>query len=205
MSLNIAIQMDPVEAVDPETDTTVLMALSAQDRGHKLWWYAPQSLALEGRELTARMRPLEVRPVPGDHFTHGPPERRDVRAADVVLMRQDPPFDLAYITATHLLEHVHPATLVVNDPIEVRNAPEKLFVTHFEGLQPPTLITRDPQAIAEFRARFPDMILKPLYGNGGSGVARLKPDDSNLEAMLELHFAIGPRTGDLPSLPSRCP
>jgi glutathione synthase len=110
---------------------------------------------------------------------------------DVVLMRQDPPFDMAYITATYLLEHIHPQTLVVNDPAEVRNAPEKLLVTHFDGLQPPTLITRDPEAIRDFKARYPDMILKPLYGNGGSGVARLKPDDANLEALLELHFALG--------------
>jgi glutathione synthase len=191
MSLKVAIQMDPVEAVDPDVDTTVLMALSAQARGHKLWWYAPESLALEDRRLTARARTLEVRPVKGDHYSHGAPEVVDLAEMDVVLMRQDPPFDLAYITATHMLEHIHPKTLVVNDPAEVRNAPEKLFVTHFEGLQPPTLITRDPDAILDFRERHPDMILKPLYGNGGSGVARLKPDDPNLEALLELHSAIG--------------
>jgi glutathione synthase len=183
--------MDPIEAVDPEVDTTVLMALSAQERGHRLWWYPPLSLALEDQRLTARLRALEVRPIKGDHFTHGSPERRDLSEMDVVLMRQDPPFDLAYITATHLLEHIHPKTLVVNDPAEVRNAPEKLFVTHFAGLQPATLITRDAEAVADFRRRHPDMILKPLYGNGGSGVARLKPDDPNLEALLELHFALG--------------
>ncbi len=191
MSLKVAIQMDPVETLDPDVDTTVLMALSAQARGHSLWWYAPSSLALEGRRLTASVRSLTVRSVRGDHYTHGAPERRDLGDMDVILMRQDPPFDLAYITATHLLEHVHPKTLVVNDPVEVRSAPEKLFVTQFDGLQPPTLITRDVEAIADFRARYPDMILKPLYGNGGSGVARLKPDDPNLEALLELHFALG--------------
>jgi glutathione synthase len=191
MSLKVAIQMDPVEALDPEVDTTVLMALSAQERGHKLWWYAPGSLALEDGRLTARLRSLEVRPVRGDHYSHGAPETVDLSSMDVVLMRQDPPFDMAYITATHLLEHIHPKTLVVNDPAEVRNAPEKLFVTHFPGLQPPTLISRDPLAIADFRARHPDMILKPLYGNGGSGVARLKPGDGNLDSLLELHFALG--------------
>ena len=192
MSLKVAIQMDPVEALDPEVDTTVMMALSAQARGHRLWWYPTSTLALEAGRLTALARTLQVRPVKGDHYTHGAPERVDLAEMDVVLMRQDPPFDMAYITATHMLEHIHPRTLVVNDPAEVRNAPEKLYVTHFEGLQPPTLITRDPLAIADFRRRHPDMILKPLYGNGGSGVARLKPDDPNLEAMLEMHFAIGP-------------
>jgi glutathione synthase len=191
MSLKVAIQMDPVEALDPEVDTTVMMALSAQARGHRLWWYAPQSLALEDGRLTARVRSLEVRPVKGDHYSHGEPEIIDLSTMDVVLMRQDPPFDMAYITATHMLEHIHPKTLVVNDPAEVRNAPEKLYVTHFKGLQPPTLISRDPLAIADFRARHPDMILKPLYGNGGSGVARLRPDDGNLGAFLELHFALG--------------
>jgi glutathione synthase len=191
MPLDVAIQMDPVETLDPEVDTTVLMGLSAQARGHRLFWYAPASLALEDRRLTAMVRPLTMRAAKGDHYAQGAPERRNLSAMDVVLMRQDPPFDLAYITATHLLEHIHPRTLVVNDPLEVRNAPEKLFVTLFEGLQPPTLISRDAEAIADFRSRYPDMILKPLYGNGGSGVARLKPDDPNLEALLELHFALG--------------
>ena len=192
MALRVAIQMNPVELANPEADTTVLMALNAQDRGHSLWVYQPEQLALEDRRVTARARPLQVRATVGDHYTLGPPQVLDLREdVDVVLMRQDPPFDLAYITATHILEHIHPATLVVNDPVEVRNAPEKLFVTRFEGLQPPTLVSRDLEAIADFRARHPDMILKPLYGGGGSGVARLKPDDANLEALLELHFALG--------------
>ena len=191
MALRVAIQMDPIELADPRVDTTVLMALNAQARGHRLWVYGPQNLALEDGRVTARARPLEVRATYGDHYTLGEPAVLDLKAdVDVVLMRQDPPFDLAYITATHLLEHVHPATLVVNDPVEVRNAPEKLFVTRFQGLQPPTLISRDLAAIADFRTRYPDMILKPLYGGGGSGVARLKPDDANLDAMLELHFAL---------------
>ncbi len=192
MTLRVAIQMNPIELANPEADTTFLMALNAQERGHRLWVYQPEQLALEDRRVTARARPVTVRPVVGDHVTLGAPVTLDLAEdVDVVLMRQDPPFDLAYITATHILEHIHPKTLVVNDPVEVRNAPEKLFVTKFEGLQPPTLVTRDLDAIADFRARYPDMILKPLYGGGGSGVARLKPDDSNLEALLELHFAIG--------------
>jgi glutathione synthase len=192
MTLRVAIQMNPIELANPEADTTFLMALNAQARGHRLWVYQPEHLALEDRRVTARARPLTVQAVVGDHATLGPPELLDLAEdVDVVLMRQDPPFDLAYITATHILEHIHPRTLVVNDPVEVRNAPEKLFVTKFEGLQPPTLVSRDLDAIADFRARYPDMILKPLYGGGGSGVARLKPDDSNLEALLELHFALG--------------
>jgi glutathione synthase len=192
MTLRVAIQMNPIELANPEADTTFLMALNAQERGHQLWVYQPEQLALEDRRVTARARPVTVQAVVGDHVTLGAPVTLDlVEDVDVVLMRQDPPFDLAYITATHILEHIHPRTLVVNDPVEVRNAPEKLFVTKFEGLQPPTLVTRDLDAIADFRARYPDMILKPLYGGGGSGVARLKPDDANLEALLELHFALG--------------
>ena len=190
MSLKVAIQMDPIEGINSQSDTTFLMALNAQARGHRMWVYQPERLALENGRLTARARSLEVRPVVGDHYTLGAPETLVLAGMDVVLMRQDPPFDMAYITATHLLEHIHPKTLVVNDPVEVRNAPEKLFVTHFPGVQPPTLITRDVDAIADFRTRYPDMILKPLNGAGGSGVARLKADDSNLEAMLELHFAL---------------
>ena len=190
MGLKVAIQMDPIEGINSQTDTTFLMALNAQARGHALWVYQPERLALEDGRLTARARPLEVRDVAGDHYVLGETEVLDLGRMDVILMRQDPPFDLHYITATHLLEHVHPKTLVVNNPVEVRNAPEKLFVTHFPGVQPPTLISRDVDAILDFRARFPDMILKPLYGGGGSGVARLKPDDANLEALLELHFAL---------------
>ncbi len=190
MTLRVAIQMNPIEGVNSQTDTTFLMALNAQARGHALWVYPADALALEDGRLTARAKPITVKATVGDHVAFGPPERLDLATMDVVLMRQDPPFDLAYITATHLLEHVHPQTLVVNDPVEVRNCPEKLFVTTFKGLQPPTLVSRDVDAILEFRSRFPDMILKPLYGGGGSGVARLKPDDSNLEAMLELHFEL---------------
>ena len=191
MSLRVAIQMDPIEGVAIQGDTTFLMALNAQERGHRLWVYQPERLALEDGRVTARAQPLEVRDVVGDHYALGEPVLLDLATdVDVVLMRQDPPFDMAYITATHILEHIHPATLVVNNPVEVRNAPEKLLVTHFPGVQPPTLVSRDLDAIADFRRRYPDMILKPLNGAGGSAVARLKSDDSNLDALLELHFAL---------------
>jgi glutathione synthase len=192
MSLKVAIQMDPVHGVNPDTDTSFLMALNAQARGHELWWYPPTSLATEDRHVTARAHRLEVREAPrGEHAVSGPPLRVDLATFDVVLLRQDPPFDLAYITTTHILEQIHPHTLVVNDPVEVRNAPEKLFVTGFEGLQPPTLITSDADALHDFHARHGDMVLKPLYGGGGSGVVKLKKDDPNLDALLELHALIG--------------
>ena len=192
MPLKVAIQMDPVHAVNPETDTTFLMALTAQARGHELWWYPPATLSTEDRHVTARAHRLQVKAAPrGEHAVSGPAEVVDLRTMDVVLLRQDPPFDLAYITTTHVLEQIHPGTLVVNDPAEVRNAPEKLFVTGFEGLQPPTLITFDPEALHDFHARHGDMVLKPLYGGGGSGVVKLKKDDPNLDALWELHAAIG--------------
>jgi len=191
MPLQVAIQMDPIEGVNIETDTTFFLMLEAQTRGHGLFVYSPNHLALEDGKVLARGRPLNLRAVKGDHHTVGGFVVRDLSEFDVVLMRQDPPFDLAYITATYFLEKIHPATLVVNNPAEVRNAPEKLFVTGFPGLQPPTLITSDPEAIYDFRARHGDMVLKPLYGGGGSGVVRLKADDPNLDALLELHAMIG--------------
>ena len=191
MSLKVAVQMDPVEGINIETDTTFLMMLEAQTRGHGLWHFAPDKLSLEDGRVLARGRALNLRAVKGDHHTLGGHEVRDVSEFDVVLMRQDPPFDMAYITATYFLERIHPETLVVNNPTEVRNAPEKLLVTSFPGLQPPTLITSDAEAIRDFRARHGDMVLKPLYGGAGSGVVRLKPDDPNLDALLELHAMIG--------------
>ena len=191
MSLKVAIQMDPIEAVNIETDTTFLLMLEAQTRGYGLWHFAPDRLSMEDGRVTARGRALNLRAVKGDHHSLGEAEVRDLSEFDVVLMRQDPPFDMAYITATHFLERIHPGTLVVNDPAEVRNAPEKLFVTGFPGLQPPTLITSDPEAIRDFRTRHGDMVLKPLYGGGGSGVVRLSPEDPNLDALLELHAMIG--------------
>jgi glutathione synthase len=193
MALKVAIQMDPVHAINPETDTSFLMALTAQARGHELWWYPPTTLATEDRRVTARAHRLTVHDgkARGEHATSGPGEVVDLSTFDVILLRQDPPFDMAYITTTHILEQIHPHTLVVNDPTEVRNAPEKLFVTQFEGLQPPTLITSDADALHDFHERHGDMVLKPLYGGGGSGVVKLKAGDPNLDALLELHTAIG--------------
>ena len=192
MPLKVAVQLYPVEGVNIETDTTFLMMMEAQSRGHGLWVYTPDKLSLEDGRVRARGRPITLRAQRGDHVTAGAMETLDlVGEVDVVLMRQDPPFDMAYITATHLLERVHPGTLVVNDPAEVRNAPEKLFVTGFPGVQPPTLVTLDAQAIYDFREKHGDIVLKPLYGGGGSGVVKLKADDPNLDALLELHAMIG--------------
>ncbi len=184
--LSVAIQMDPIEKIDIAGDSTFALALEAQSRGHTLVYYGPRDLTFREGRVTARVRPLSVRAVKGDHFTLGEARVFDLSQADVVLMRQDPPFDMAYITASHVLEHIHPKTLVVNDPGQVRNAPEKIFVTQFRDLMPPTLITSDRLEINEFRAQHKDIILKPLYGNGGAGVFRVKPDDENLGALLEM-------------------
>lgn len=186
MSLIVAIQMDPIEAVDIDADSTFVMALEAQARGHSIYHYLSQDLVLNHGRVIAGARPLRVRRETGNHFTMGAQEWIDLALVDVVLMRQDPPFDMAYITATHLLEHVHPKTLVVNDPVSVRNAPEKLFVTHFPELMPPTLITSSKEQILEFRDEHKDLIIKPLFGNGGAGVFHIGPGDENLNALLEL-------------------
>ena len=186
MGLAIAIQMDPIESVNIDADSTFALALEAQARGHALYHYLPRQLSLRDGRLSARARPLEVRRERGRHYTLGAEQRLDLAAMDVVLMRQDPPFDMAYITATHLLEHVRGEVLVVNDPVSVRNAPEKLFATHFGGLMPPTLITADRDEILAFRREHGEIILKPLFGNGGAGVFRLGPADENLNALLEL-------------------
>jgi glutathione synthase len=192
MSLRVAVQMDPVEAINIDTDTTFLMMEQAQERGHSLFVYTPDKLSMDEGRVFARGRPVTIKRQKGDHAVFGETKVVDMVAdIDVVLMRQDPPFDMAYITATHFLDKIHPRTLVVNNPTEVRNAPEKLFVTDFPGVQPPTLITSDVEAIYDFRARHGDMVLKPLYGGGGSGVVRLKADDPNLDALLELHAMIG--------------
>src|SRR6185312_2093239 len=175
-----AIQMDPIDSINIDADSTFVLALEALARGHALFHYLPQQLAFAHGRLHASARRLEVRRKTGDHFTLGEPVDMDLATMDVVLMRQDPPFDMAYITATHLLEHIHPATLVVNDPVHVRNAPEKLFVTRFEGLMPPTLISSDRAEILSFREEHRDIILKPLFGNGGAGVFRVSPGDENL-------------------------
>jgi len=186
MGLRVAIQMDPMESVDIDADSTFALAVEAQRRGHVLFHYLPQDLSFYRGRVTARARALEVRRRRGDHFTLGVPETLDLSEVDMVLMRQDPPFDMAYITATHLLQHIHPKTLVINDPVEVRNAPEKLFVAHFPELMPPTLITSDRARIAAFRDEHKDIIVKPLFGNGGAGVFHVDPEDDNLNALLEM-------------------
>ncbi len=186
MTLTCAIQMDPIEGIDIDADSTFALALEAGARGHVLYHYLPRDLSFTGGRVTARGRRLEVRHEAGNHFTLGEFEVLDLAAADVVLMRQDPPFDMAYITATHILEQIHPRTLVVNDPMQVRNAPEKLFVTRFADLMPPTLITGDAEAIKDFREEHGDIVIKPLFGNGGVGVFHLTPDDDNLSVILEM-------------------
>lgn len=186
MGLEVAIQMDPIEPVDINADSTFALALEARKRGHKLYHYLPKHLSFRDRKVTARAAELDVRRVKGDHFTLGERGVMNLADVDVVLMRQDPPFDMSYITATHVLEHIHPKTLVVNDPAHVRNAPEKLFVTHFDDVMPPTLITHDPEEIRAFRAEHKDIIVKPLFGNGGAGVFHIKPDDENLNSLLEI-------------------
>ena len=187
MSLKVAVQMDPIEGNNIEGDTTYLMMETGQARGHSLFVYTTDTLAMDEGRVFARGRDVSVQRKVGDHATLGPYRRAELTEFDVILLRQDPPFDMGYIDTTFFLEAVHPKTLVVNDPVEVRNAPEKLFVTKFPGLQPPTLITNDRAAIAEFRARHGDVVLKPLNGRGGSGVTRHLADDPNLEALLEIH------------------
>jgi glutathione synthase len=178
--------MDPIASINIDGDSTFALMLEAQARGHALWHYHVRDLALVGGRVLAHAQPVEVRRVKGDHFTLGAPVELDLGQVDVVLMRQDPPFDMAYITATHILEHIHPKTLVVNDPASVRNAPEKLFVTHFPELMPETLISSDIRQIRRFREKHGDIILKPLFGNGGAGVFHVKPEDPNLNALLEM-------------------
>ena len=198
--LKVAVQMDPIESVNIDADSTFALMLEAQARGHALWHYEVRHMALqEGKvrpgggkrldRLFARGHSVRVERRQGAHYAFGPMETLDLGGMDVILMRQDPPFDMAYITATHLLEHVQPGTLVVNDPAAVRNAPEKILVTHFPDLMPPTLITWDVEAIRAFRREYKDIIVKPLFGNGGAGVFRIRPDDENLGALLEMHFA----------------
>ena len=188
--LKVAVQMDPVEAVNIDSDTTWLMMTTAQDRGHALWVYDFRTLALEEGRLFCRAWPVTLRQTQGDHVTLGEEVRLDLGSdVDVILMRQDPPFDMAYVTATYLLETVHPKTLVVNDPAQVRSAPEKLIATRFPDLQPPTLISSDPVALNAFHKTHGDVVLKPLHGAAGTGVVRLKADDPNLDALIEIHAA----------------
>ncbi len=190
MPLAVAVQMDPIESIDIDADTTFRLMLEAQTRGHTLFYYQVPDLVWDGGQLLATGASIEVRRERGNHFTLGPEERRDLAAFDVVLLRQDPPFDMAYVTNTHLLEPIHPTTLVVNDPFWVRNCPEKILVLDFPELVPPTMIARDLAAIQDFRRRHGDIILKPLYGNGGAGVFRLGHADTNLNALFELFTSI---------------
>ncbi|PRD44262.1 glutathione synthase [Phyllobacterium phragmitis] len=186
MAMKIAVQMDHINSIKISGDTTFALCLEAARRGHTLFHYTADRLSMRDGVVSARVESLEVRDVEGDHFTLGEPERRDLSEMDVVLLRQDPPFDMNYITTTHLLERIHPKTLVVNDPAWVRNSPEKIFVTEFPDLMPETLITKDPQEVADFRREFGDIILKPLYGNGGAGVFHMANGDRNLASLLEM-------------------
>jgi glutathione synthase len=186
MPLNIACQMDPIDRIDIQGDSTFALLLEAQRRGHKLFYYTPPNLALVAGQLVARGSTLEVEDKTGSHYRLSDPRAENLADLDVVLLRQDPPFDMSYITTTHLLERIHPKTLVVNDPANVRNAPEKVFVLDFLDLMPPTLVTRNPEDVKAFRAEHKDIILKPLYGNGGSSVFRIGPGDTNLNSLVEL-------------------
>src|SRR5476651_30115 len=172
MSLTVAVQMDPIERIKIAGDSTFGLLLEAQARGHSLLYYTPDRLSLNGARVLAQVQPLQVRDAQGEHAELGEEKSVDLAEVDVVLLRQDPPFDLAYVTTTHLLERIHPKTLVVNDPAHVRNAPEKMMVTEFPDLMPPTLVTRDLAEIKAFRAEHADIVMKPLYGHGGGAVDR---------------------------------
>ncbi|WP_026480398.1 glutathione synthase [Ahrensia sp. 13_GOM-1096m] len=186
MALKIAIQMDHIANISIAGDTSFALALEAQARGHELYHYTPDRLTMSGTDVTAAMEKLEVRDVEGDHFTLGDKVRTSLRDMDVVLLRQDPPFDMNYITTTHMLEMVHPDTLVVNNPRSVRNAPEKIFVMEYGDLMPETIVTLDLDEIRAFREKHGDIILKPLYGNGGAGVFHLREGDRNLTSLMEM-------------------
>ena len=186
MKLNIAVQMDPIARINIGGDSTFALLLEAQRRGHIISYYTPDKLSLRGEELVAPVQRLSVRDVAGDHFTLGEPQRESLAAFDVVLLRQDPPFDLAYITSTHLLERIHPKTLVVNDPASVRNAPEKIFVMDFADLMPPTLISRDLDEINSFRSEHGAVVMKPLHGFGGAAVFRILPQDMNFGSLFDM-------------------
>jgi glutathione synthase len=186
MHLNVAVQMDPIERINIRGDSTFALLLEAQKRAHPLSYYTPDRLSLRDGKVSATVRPLVVRDVAGDHVTLGELRLVDLASFDVVLLRQDPPFDLAYISSTHMLDRIHPKTLVVNDPSHVRNAPEKVFVTEFPDLMPPTLLTRDLDAIKAFRAEQGDIVMKPLYGKGGEAVFRLEREDLNFGSLYDL-------------------
>lgn len=186
MKLKVAVQMDPIARINIRGDSTFALLLEAQKRGHALAYYTPEKLSLKGEQLIATVQPLKVRDQDGDHFTLGDATRVDLESFDVILLRQDPPFDLAYITTTHFLERIHPKTLVVNNPASVRNAPEKIFVMEFADLMPPTLISRDKDEINAFRAEHGDVVMKPLYGHGGAAVFRITPNDMNFGSLYDM-------------------
>ena len=188
MGLSIAIQMDPVETLQIIGDSTFALGLEAQNRGYTLWFYTPDRLSLNEGMIVARGQAVKFFDEVGAHFKAGDIETRSLQDFDVILVRQDPPFDMAYITATHLLERLKPTTMVINNPSEIRNAPEKLFVTLYPDFMPPTLISRDFETIIAFREKHKDIIIKPLFGNGGAGVFRLQPNDQNLTTLLEFFF-----------------
>ena len=188
MTLRVAVQMDPIESINIAGDSSFALMLSAQGRGHELFHYDVGSLTLdENDRLTALAAPVRVKPVPGDHFEKGEPRRLDLgRDIDVVLMRQDPPFHMGYITATHLLERIAGETLVVNDPASVRNAPEKVFVLDYRQFMPPTLVTRSVAEVREFMARHGAVVIKPIHGNGGKAIFRVPESGENLSALVEV-------------------
>jgi glutathione synthase len=190
MALKVAVQADPIESFDISGDSTFALMLEAQRRGHSLFHYHVKSLAWRDGTLSAAGHDVKVIDKKGEHFTSKDARRIDLAAMDVVLMRQDPPFDMGYITATHLLEMIHPKTLVVNNPAEVRNAPEKLFILKFRELMPATLITRDVSELEAFRSTHKEIILKPLYGNGGAGIFRTAHDDQNFASLVEMFTAM---------------
>jgi glutathione synthase len=186
MKLNVAVQMDPIARINVRGDSTFALLLEAQKRGHGLSYYTPDKMSLRGEELVAPVHTLAVRDEPGDHFTLGEARREPITQYDVILLRQDPPFDLAYITSTHFLERIHPKTLVVNDPASVRNAPEKIFVMDFPDLMPPTLISRDLDEINAFRDEHGAVVMKPLHGHGGAAVFRIMPQDMNFGSLFDM-------------------
>ena len=186
MALSVAVQMDPIEKINIAGDSTFALLLEAQARGHALHYYTPDRLSLRDGRVVALAQKLKVRDVAGDHYELGVPALLDLGTIDVVLLRQDPPFDLAYITTTHLLERIHPRTLVVNDPASVRNAPEKIFVLDFPHLMPPTLVTRDKALIEEFREQHGEVVMKPLHGHGGASVFKVSRKDPNFGSLFDL-------------------
>ncbi|MEZ5773165.1 MAG: glutathione synthase [Hyphomicrobiaceae bacterium] len=190
MALKVAMQMDPIDRIDISGDSSFAILLEAQRRGHELFYYMPKDLTLDRSRLMAKGATLTVKDEAGDHYALTDHRREDLAGMDVLHLRQDPPFDMSYITTTHLLERIHPQTLVVNDPAHVRNAPEKIFVLEFQDLMPPTMVTRSPEEVLAFRREYKDIIVKPLYGNGGAAVFRITPEDTNLASLIELFHTV---------------